>query len=151
MKKLLLTVLLVGVGACAPSATTPPRETSPASTGIGASSPQGAVERFLASVRSQDLQAMSIVWGTEKGPARENMPREELEKREIILQCYLKHDSYKILNEGAAKDGRRIFEVELTNKSLTRTTTIHAVQGPRGRWYVEKTDIAALRDFCSDA
>ena len=151
MKKLLLAVLLVGVGACGRSATTPPGEVTPVSaTGAGAETPQAAVDRFLSTVRAGDLQAMSLIWGSEKGPARDNIPRAELEKREIILQCYLKHDSYKILDEANAAGGRRVFDVELKKKDLTRTTNMHTVRGPKGRWFVEKTDIAALRDFCTE-
>jgi hypothetical protein len=102
----------------------------------------------LGAVRSQDLQAMSLVWGTREGPARAHMDRAELEKREIILQCYLNHDSYKILSETKAEGGRRIIAVQLNRGQVARTTNMYTISGPNGRWFVEKMDIAALRDFC---
>lgn len=93
---------------------------------------------------------MSLIWGTKKGPARDNMPRNEMEKREILMQCYMKHDSYKVVGESDGEGGRRILEVELTNGSNMRRTTMHAVRGPRDRWYVEQMDLAAVRDFCNE-
>jgi len=50
------------------------------------------VDQFLAAVKAQDLQAMSVVWGTSKGPARDQLERSELEKREIIMQGCYDHD-----------------------------------------------------------
>ena len=109
------------------------------------------MQRFFAAVHAADLQAMSAVWGTAKGPARDNMDRTELEKREIILQCYFNYDRFRVLNESPAADGRRIIHVELTRAGNTRTPAVYTVQGPSGRWYVENLDIAAVRDFCSMA
>lgn len=156
-KFLLITALLVGLGAC--SRSTPPTTLPPTprpvpslpgvSGTVGNETAKGAVEQFLAAVRAEDLQAMSIIWGTERGPARDHMPRDEMEKREIILVCYMQHDNYRILREGSGDGGRRVMDLELTNGPLTRTTTIHTIRGPRGRWFVEKMDIAAVRDFCN--
>ena len=52
----------------------------------GAATPKGAVSDFLNAVNAQDIQAMSVIFGTSKGPSRDNMDRTELEKRLIILQ-----------------------------------------------------------------
>ncbi len=51
----------------------------------GAASPREAVQSFLAAVKSQDLQAMSVIWGTSKGPARDQVDRAQLERRELIM------------------------------------------------------------------
>jgi len=149
MMKLLLTVLLGGVVAC--GGHNPP-QTSPTpsrSQGLGAASPREAVDLFFASVRSQDLQAMSLVWGTVKGPARDNMERTELEKREILLQCYFTNDSYLITDETQPSEGRRMFHVELTRGQVKRSPAVFTVRGPAGRWYVENLEIAVVRDFCT--
>jgi hypothetical protein len=100
-------------------------------------------------VHTGDLQAMSMVWGTTKGPTRETIEHSELEKREVILQCYFNADSYKILDESPLSEIRRSFQVSLTRGQLRRTTTIKTVQGPAGRWYVESLDIAAVREMCT--
>lgn len=109
------------------------------------------MQRFFAAVHAQDLQAMGAVWGTTAGPARETMDRTELEKREVILQCYFNFDTFRILSTQPAQEGRQVVRVELTRGGKTRTPTVFTVPGPNGRWYVENLDIAAVRDFCGSA
>ncbi|HEX3533121.1 MAG TPA: hypothetical protein VHT23_02800 [Gemmatimonadaceae bacterium] len=116
----------------------------------GGASPQLAVDQFLAAVKIRDLQGMSTVFGTDKGPARETMDRTELEKREIILACYFNNDSYRVLGERSGQGGHREVTVELRKGNLVRTSTFYAIRGPGGRWYVDNMDIAAVRDFCGN-
>jgi hypothetical protein len=116
----------------------------------GAATPQLAVDQFLTAVRNRDLQAMSTVFGTNKGPARETMDRTELEKREIILACYFNNDSYRMLGEQSGQAGHREVRVELHRGNLTRQSTFYAVKGPGDRWYIDNMDIASVRDFCGN-
>lgn len=116
----------------------------------GAATPQLAVDQFLTAVRNRDLQAMSTVFGTNKGPARETMDRTELEKREIILACYFNNDSYRSLGEQSGQADHREIRVELRRGNLTRQSTFYAVKGPGDRWYIDNMDIAAVRDFCGN-
>ncbi|MGH7621426.1 MAG: hypothetical protein ACREMU_03720, partial [Gemmatimonadaceae bacterium] len=51
----------------------------------GAAAPRLAVEQFMAAARAQDLQAFSAIWGSEKGSARDIVPRDQLEKRELTM------------------------------------------------------------------
>ena len=107
MKKSLLALFLLA--ACAPKATTTTTTTTspvgaapePArsSNVTGGSSPRSAVEAFLTAVKAQDIQGMSVIFGTSRGPSRDNMSREELEKRLVILQCYFDADKFRILGE----------------------------------------------------
>ena len=153
MKKLLLLAFLV-LSACSRSTTTTNTGTGGPSSGpqlVGASSPRMAVEQFLAAVRAQDLQAMSAVFGTTRGPSRDNMEREQLEKRLIILQCYFFHDKYRILGESPGESGHRVFAVELTRGRLTRAPHFYTVQGPEGRWFVDNMEIAAVKEFCRES
>ncbi|HJP84552.1 MAG TPA: hypothetical protein VJ852_01060 [Gemmatimonadaceae bacterium] len=116
----------------------------------GAAAPQLAVDQFLKAVNSKDLQAISTVFGTKNGPARETMDRTELEKREIILACYFAHDSSRVLSETPGLQGHRDIRVELKKGNLTRQTTFFTIKGPGDRWYVDNMDIAAVRDFCGN-
>jgi hypothetical protein len=116
----------------------------------GAAAPQLAVQQFLKAVKESDLQAMSTVFGTKNGPARETMDRTELEKREVILACYFNHDTARILGEDSGTQGHREIRVELKKGNLTRQTTFYAIQGPGRRWYVDNMDIASVRDFCGN-
>ncbi|MGI8618299.1 MAG: hypothetical protein ACR2L6_04315 [Gemmatimonadaceae bacterium] len=146
-KSLLAPALLLAFTGCA--ATIPSPGPAPATNdGLGAVAPRLAVDAFLDAVRTEDLQAMGATWGTSQGPARQTIERTELEKRVIILQCYLQHDSYRVLNETPGEAGRRVIRVEITRGSEKRSPALHTVQGPRGRWYVENVELAAVRDFC---
>jgi len=73
-----------------------------------------------------------------------------MEKREIILVCYLTHDTSRVVAEAQGSEGRRDIRVELKRGNLTRQTTFYTIRGPRDRWYVENVDIAAVRDFCGN-
>ena len=144
MKKLAIVGLLV-VAACQRpvSVGTAANPNAP-----GAATPREAVQKFLAAAKAQDLQAMSNIWGTSAGPARSTMGREELEQREIILLCYLKHDSYKISSESPAANGERVFSVETTYRDLTRSANFFATPGPANRWYLRTFETEKLTDIC---
>jgi hypothetical protein len=142
VKKIL--ALLIFAAACAPGA-----RTGPGSELTGAPAPRLAVEHFLNAVKSQDIQAMSSIFGTNSGPARDHIDRVELEKRMLIMQCFFNHDKFRITGEGM-QAGKRVFQLELTLGTLTRQTSAQVVEGPSQRWYVESLDIAAVRDFCAE-
>lgn len=143
MRKLLLMGLLLA-GACT-TRTVPISETSPASA------PRPALAEFLASVRSQDLQAMSGAWGDKDGAVRDTkkMSRVEMEQRELLLMCYFRHDSFRVLGDSPGTDGERVLSVELTKGTLRRTTNFFLTQG-RDRWFVRSADIEPVRDLCTD-
>jgi hypothetical protein len=115
----------------------------------GAASPQLAVEQFLAAARAQDLQAFSAIWGSERGAARDVVPRDQLEKRELTMMCYLTHDKYEIAGDVTPKPGQHDYTVDITRGTQTRETKITTVQGPSERWYVLDVQLAPLQDLCS--
>ena len=122
----------------------------PATGVVGATGPRQAAEQFLASIKSEDVQATSIIWGSSKGPARELIrDRGELEKRILVMQCNLNHDSYRIITDVPGEGLKRNLKVELKRGSLTAQTTMVATKGPNQRWFIENTDLAPLRGFCS--
>ncbi|MEP6509244.1 MAG: hypothetical protein ABJC63_13550 [Gemmatimonadales bacterium] len=134
----------------APTPKTTPAQPAPrADNGMaGAESPRAAVLAFLDAVKAQDIQAMSVIFGTSQGPSRDNMDRGELEKRLIILQCYFSNDKFRITEEMPGERGHRIFTVELTKAGNIRTPRFYSIAGPGGRFYVDNMEIAAVRDFC---
>lgn len=156
MKKTLLALFLLT--ACSRAATT----TTPATTGpdrstaspsrstnlTGGSTPRAAVEQFLNAVRAEDIQAMSVIFGTSRGPSRDNMNRQELEKRLIILQCHFNHDKFRILGETSGEGGHRVIASELTRGTSVRRPRFYVIAGPGDRFYVDNMEIAAVRDFC---
>lgn len=117
---------------------------------VGGVSGRSTVEAFLTAVNAQDLQAMSGLWGNANGLARDQLKREELEKRLIIMQCLMQHDKAVFPEERPRLQtgGRQVFIVTLTKGTNTANTAITAVPGPGGRWLVEDVDVTKLRDFC---
>jgi hypothetical protein len=145
VRKLLVLVLLLAACRSAPPSATP------SGALYGASSPRAAVEAFLAGIRAQDLQAISAVWGTERGPlvTAGDVTRDEIEKRELIMICYFRHDSARVLDQSASgRADRPGFRVELTRGTQTRTPTFTTARRPEGRWFVADADVQAVRDFC---
>jgi hypothetical protein len=146
--------LLVAAGACTTRTTTtvpaaPTPAPAPAST--TQQTPREALATFLAAANATDLQAMSAVWGDKDGSVRASgkMGREEIEKREIIMMCYLRHDKYRVVSDNPAVNDERLLGVELTKGRLSRTANFNmATDGTR--WYVRSADLEALRDLCAE-
>jgi hypothetical protein len=159
---LLALTALLGLGACAKqvvgtSATLPGGQPIPVPTvgdgapnAIGAASGKGVVEAFLVAVNKQDLQGMSGLWGNAKGLARDQLKREELEKRLIIMQCLLANDRYRYVEDSPrlSTGGRLDFQVELTKGKNTAVARFVTLPSTGGRWVVEDVDLSKLREFC---
>lgn len=159
MRRVLIAIALVAATACTStsksSAPAGGTGNEPATSGNvnaagGAASPKAAVESFLTAVKNQDLQAMSMIWGNEKGLARDQFSREELEKRLVIMQCSLNHDSwsYAMGLDGTTRAGEQDLRIELRQKNLKEQTIVTAIRGPAGRWYVKNVDLGKLAPFC---
>jgi hypothetical protein len=149
----LLIGLLVAIGACTTRTTTIPATTAPQPSAgtVAQQTPREALATFLAAANATDLQAMSGVWGDKDGSVRASgkMGREEIEKREIIMMCYLRHDKYRVVSDNPAVNDERLLGVELTKGKLSRTANFNMATDGK-RWYVRSADLEALRDLCAD-
>lgn len=147
----IVAVVALAVAGCRTAPAPSPVPGAPPAT-AGAASPRAAAERFLQTIRDQDIQATSNIWGSERGPARSIIgDRSELEKRIIVLQCNMQHDKFRILSDlPGDKSTTRTLRVELSRGTLSATTTMSAVQAPDGRWYINDPDIRPLKGFCAD-
>lgn len=123
---------------------------APAGNVTGSADARTAVLAFLDAAKSQDLQALSAVWGSAEGSVRDkgNIPRDELEKRELIMMCYLTHDTHQILSDAPAANNERVVSAQLRRGTLARTSNFYAVADPSGRWYVRGFDMETLTDLC---
>jgi hypothetical protein len=137
-------LLLIVAAAC--HSNPPSAGTSRAGALTGADNPRAAVERFLAAARAQDMQAMSVVWGNDKGSQRDQVDRQELEKREVIMIALLRHDQSDIGTPQTAPGGRLRVTVDLKQGSLTASPVFTVVRGPSSRWYVEDFDAQLLQN-----
>ncbi len=148
MRKLLVLLVAVVASACRAA----PEPTPAPGAAFGAAAPRAAVEAFLDAIRAEDLQAISLVWGNEKGALVNDasVSREEIEQRELLMICFFRHDSARVLDRVQTGEPRNtVFRVELKRGSQTRTPTISTIQGPSSRWYVVDADIATVRDWCA--
>lgn len=139
MKKVLILALLAG--ACS-------RNPAPGSPLTGAAAPKLAADQFMKAVAAQDLQAMSVVWGTEKGAARDQLDRNELDKRLIVIQQCYAHDRYVIGDETPGPNGHRFVKVTITRGRRSKTPNFELVKGPSDRWFVLDADFDAMQEMC---
>jgi hypothetical protein len=117
----------------------------------GAPNPRVAVERFLAAVRAQDLQAMSVVWGSKSGPARDNIQREELEKREVIMTQCLANDSASFADDSPGLGGEHLLHFTLFRGAVTRNTAFTTQADGAARWYVTAIDLKSVHSCTAQA
>ena len=154
-----LIAMATGVAACTrtiqSSETSIPGAAAPtvradAPDAVGAVTGKAAVEGFLKAVKAQDLQTMSALWGTTRGAARDQMKREDLEKRLIIMQCTLMHQKWAFIEDRPRLQtgGRQEFQLEMSQAERSAKTSIVTVSGPGGRWFVEDINLLPLKDFC---
>ena len=150
MKSLATVVLAVLVSAGCRTVPTNGSSGSPSTSMVGAGTPRGAVEMMLTAAKMQDIQAMSAVWGDEKGMTRDRVDRNELETRTIGLICLLKHDSEKIGEPQQASGSRFLINVDLVQGTNSATTTFTLARSAAGRWLVTTFDVVALQNkgFC---
>ncbi len=110
--------------------------------GAGTPVPQSmneSVRQFLLAVRANDLKRMGQLWGTERGPAADNMNPGVLQQRVTVIQKYLDHTGYLIL-EGPllvpGHDELRTFRVELQRTKCNQVMPIDVVRTRSGGWLV---------------
>ena len=151
MKKLIAAVVILASTAACRSAPGPvyTPAPAPATNATGAPDAANAVRGFLAAAKAQDLQAMSMYFGNEEGPARDVLPRDELEKREIIMASCLKHDRYDIIGDAPGTNGARTMAVNLTKDNKSAAVNFEVVPASDRRWYVQSFDLSKLMaDYC---
>jgi hypothetical protein len=102
----------------------------------------------MRAVAAQDLQAMSVVWGTEKGAARDQLDRNELDKRLIMIQTCYAHDRFSIVEEAPGPSGHRFVKVSITRGRRSKTPNFELVKGPSDRWFVLDADFDAMQEMC---
>jgi hypothetical protein len=151
MKKLIATaVAVLLVNACRTTTTTM-TSNGPVVSGnqTGAPDPASALRGFLAAAKAQDLQGIGAMFGDKDGTARDRIPREELEKREIVMASCLKHDRYDVISEAPGTNGTRTMAVNLVKADKSAAINFDMVYASDKRWYVQSFDLKTLMsDYC---
>lgn len=125
------------------------RAPGPGGSLTGAPTPRQAAAEFMNAVKAGDLQAMSAVWGTAQGPARDQLDREDLDRRLVILLGCYRHDNFALGDERAAPNGERVVAVQIVRGDRSKTANFQLVRGPSDRWYVRDADFEAVQEFCA--
>jgi len=154
MNKVIVGVVLAGaISACRTSTTSTTTVSSPAASGnqTGAADPMSALRGFISAANNTDLQAMGALFGDEEGTARDRLPRETLEMREILMAKCLKNDSYDVIGDAPAPGGGRSYVVKLNKANKAGTAGFEVVRGPDKRWYLHSFEIQKLMvDYCKN-
>jgi len=99
-----------------------------------------SLAQFLAAVKANDLSRMGGLWGTERGPAAQRMDGKTLRQRLAVIQKYLDHAGYRIIEGPLDVPGRvdlRTYRVELQRASGCRQAgSIDVVRTSSGGWVV---------------
>jgi len=129
-RRLALLVLLAALAAC--SGNRGPQTPVPQSM-------NESLTQFMAAVKANDLKRMGELWGTEGGPAAGSMESDVLRRRITVIQKYLEHTGYRVI-EGPVlvpgHDDLRTFRVELQRTSCNQVLPIDVVRTHSGGWLV---------------
>lgn len=116
-----------------------------------------AVAGFLDAVRLADIKTMAEFWGDERGAAAAWMAPDELDKRLAVVQRYLDHTAYRVV-EGPVPvrgDPKRVsFRVELRRGDCVQVQPIDLVRARQGGWVIQDVHLEAARSpttACSPA
>jgi len=151
VKKVITAVaFLAGLAACTTSTTTarPVAAGMPPAGTSGSADPTSAVRGFMAAAKLQSVQSLSMWWGDVNGPTRDQMDKDELEKRELIMLKCLKHDRYDLVGEAPTTGGAHDVILNVIYHESANTTHLTLVVGPHNRWYVQAVDLQPLHSVC---
>jgi len=136
MRIILAVLLTVVVTACTRVRVVEPVAPAVGTSATGGATSRAALDAFFAAIRKEDIQAISVVWGSKQGAARDRMPRDEMETRILIMQCDYSHDAVRVVNTPRQKTDSVFYRVELTKSGRTQQSDVITVTGPQSRWYV---------------
>lgn len=107
---------------------------------------QETVTQFLGAVKANDLTRMGQLWGTDKGPAAASMNPTELSQRLTVIQRYLNHTGFRVVEGPLAVPGNerlRTFRVELQRSTCARVMPLDVIQTRAGGWLVYDVHLEA--------
>lgn len=126
---------------------------------LAAPTPNEALARFLDAVKANDINRMGNLWGTEHGPAAGRMNPQSMSQRLSVLQRYLAHSGYRVVDGPIATqlsgsdtenapslDRLRTFHVDLDQDQCHRVAQIDVVRTDSGGWLVWLVHLDTLRN-----
>lgn len=144
MKRLSIWILLlISIGACTSRASVNQSQFQLA--------PALTVERFLQAANTRDLETMSRLFGTEKGPIGDTGNRQEIELRMDVIAEILQHRDYEIRSErsvpGAAVPSNRIgVDISLPSGLRVGDVGFTVVLESSNRWLISVIELTKITE-----
>jgi hypothetical protein len=116
--------------------------------------PDQAVEQFLGAVNATDLDAMAMLWGTERGPegVTHSLPQTERQQRLTVMQRMLRSDNHMITGTDATDPSKRIVTVAITQGTRRFAVPFTLVPTRAGGWIIREIGLdAAMPSQGSDS
>ena len=115
---------------------------------VAPQSPQQTLAQFMSAVKANDLSRMGTLWGSDRGPAAGWMKGDELKERLTVIQKYLDHAGYRVI-EGPlpvpGHDNTMTFRVELQRaNACTIVFPVDLVRAKSGGWVVNDVHLGSL-------
>jgi hypothetical protein len=114
--------------------------------------PTETVRTFLDATKDSNLTQMAQLWGGRRGPVIDNlgaygMDEDELRKRLTVIQIYLAHDRYELVQATglavAGGEGRRGVTVRLFRSGCIANVPFTLAPWS-GRWLVNDIDLSTV-------
>jgi hypothetical protein len=103
-----------------------------------------AVESFLQAVADSNLDRMAALWGTAQGPAATTHMPTDYERRIVVMQHYLRHETARIVSDTPeTTENRHDIQVELRRQLCTWVVPFVAIRSTSGSWIVNQVDLTA--------
>jgi hypothetical protein len=103
----------------------------------------GAVQGFMQAVADSNLAKMATLWGTANGPASKTHQPADYERRIVIMQAYLRNQSYRVTSDVPQSPERRSVQVEIKRQACTWSVPFIAIKTRQGSWLVNQVDLTA--------
>jgi hypothetical protein len=102
----------------------------------------------MAAVKANDLKRMGELWGSDRGPAVTWMKGDEMRERLTVIQKYLDHAGYHVVDGPQPMPGHpdtQSFRVEIQRaSSCTVVFPVDLVRTKGGGWVVNDVHLASL-------
>ncbi len=109
---------------------------------------QETLAQFMAAVKANDLKRMGELWGSDRGPASAWMKSDVLKERLAVMQKYLDHVGYRVIEgpQGVpGHDNAQTFRVEIQRaNTCTVAFPVDLVRSKTGGWVVNDVHLASL-------
>lgn len=109
---------------------------------------QATLTQFMAAVKANDLNRMGELWGSDRGPASAWMKSDALKERLTVMQKYLDHVGYRVVDGPQlmpGHDNTQTFHIEIQRaNSCTATFPVDLVRSKSGGWVVNDVHLASI-------